>query len=148
MPSPDHVTPGEERKLTRLAKDLKHWAKVNGRDFPWRSSEAKTYQQAVVEVLLQRTTATAVAGFFRNLRCKVSQLEPAGLGQGRRPRGLPETSWIVASSCPVSPRYREIRCPDSSHLILGNIARSPPSDNMYPMRSYNSNMGSLRLCWM
>lgn len=64
MPSPDHVTPGEKRKLTRLAKDLKHWAKVNGRDFPWRSSEANTYQQVIVEVLLQRTTATAVAELF------------------------------------------------------------------------------------
>ncbi|MHC3127926.1 hypothetical protein OB03_11825 [Brevundimonas sp. GN22] len=64
MRSPDPVAPGEKRKLTRLAKDLKVWAKVNGRDFPWRLSDADTYQQVIVEVLLQRTTATAVAGFF------------------------------------------------------------------------------------
>lgn len=64
MPSPDPVTSGEKRKLTRLAKDLKDWARVHGRNFPWRSSDADTYQQVIVEVLLQRTTATAVAGFF------------------------------------------------------------------------------------
>ncbi|UNK80656.1 hypothetical protein MNQ96_06160 [Sphingopyxis granuli] len=47
-----------------MAKGLKEWAKANGRDFPWRLSSAGTYQQVIVEVLLQRTTATAVAGFF------------------------------------------------------------------------------------
>lgn len=64
MSSLDPVKPGEKRKLTSLAKDLKDWAKANGRDFPWRLSSAGIYQQVIVEVLLQRTTATAVAGFF------------------------------------------------------------------------------------
>lgn len=64
MRSPDPVAPGEKRKLTRLAKDLKGWAKVNSRDFPWRSNDAGTYQQVIVEVLLQRTTAAAVSRFF------------------------------------------------------------------------------------
>jgi hypothetical protein len=50
MPSPDPVTFGEKRKLTRLAKDLKDWAKANGRNFPWRLSDANTYQQVIVEV--------------------------------------------------------------------------------------------------
>lgn len=64
MSSLDPVTSGEKRKLTSLANDLKDWAKAKGRDFRWRSSSAGTYQQVVVEVLLQRTTATAVAAFF------------------------------------------------------------------------------------
>jgi A/G-specific adenine glycosylase len=64
MPSPDPLKPGEKRRLARLARDLVSWSRKNGRDFAWRSSKANLYQQIVVEVLLQRTTATAVAGFF------------------------------------------------------------------------------------
>lgn len=70
MPSSDRLTPGQKRKLTRLANDLKGWAKLNGRDFPWRSCEADTYQQLVVEVLLQRTTAAAVSGLFEDFIAK------------------------------------------------------------------------------
>lgn len=94
MRSPDPVTPGEKRKLTRLAKDLKGWAKVNGRDFPWRSSDAGTYQQVIVEVLLQRTTAAAVSGFFEAFVAKYpswSHLSLAGvedLEEFLRPLGL------------------------------------------------------------
>jgi hypothetical protein len=52
MPLHDPITPGEKRKLTRLTKALKGWAKVNSRDFLWRSSDASTYQQVTVEALL------------------------------------------------------------------------------------------------
>lgn len=94
MPSPDPVTRSEKRKLTWLAKDLKGWARVNGRNFPWRSSEAGTYQQVIVEVLLQRTTAAAVAGFFEAFVAKYpswSQLASAkvdDLEEFLRPLGL------------------------------------------------------------
>ena len=64
MPSPDSLKPGEKRRLTRLARDLVAWFDENGRDFPGRSTNANHYQQIEVEVLLQITTATAVAGFF------------------------------------------------------------------------------------
>lgn len=60
----DVLTRGEKTKLTRLARDLVAWAAASGRDFPWRSEKAGTYERIVVEVLLQRTTATAVAGFY------------------------------------------------------------------------------------
>jgi A/G-specific adenine glycosylase len=64
MRSPDPLTRGEKCRLTRLAKDLLKWALENGREFQWRSSNVGDYEQIVVEVLLQRTTASAVAGFF------------------------------------------------------------------------------------
>ncbi len=64
MPSPDPLKAGEKRRLTRLARDLVAWSLENGRDFPWRSTKASLFEQIVVEVLLQRTTATAVASFF------------------------------------------------------------------------------------
>jgi A/G-specific adenine glycosylase len=64
MSSPDPLKPSEKRRLKRLAKDIVDWSHENGRDFPWRSSEAGIYQQVVVEVLLQRTTAAAVGRFF------------------------------------------------------------------------------------
>lgn len=64
MSSPNPLTRGEKRKLTRLRSDLLEWANENGRDFPWRSAHASTYERIVVEVLLQRTTASAVANFY------------------------------------------------------------------------------------
>lgn len=64
MPSPDPVTRSEKRKLTGLASDLIEWAVENGRQFAWRSKSASVYEQIIVEVLLQRTTATAVENVF------------------------------------------------------------------------------------
>jgi len=58
------LTRGEKHKLTRLRADLLAWASQDGRDFPWRSPGASTYEKIVVEVLLQRTTAPAVANFY------------------------------------------------------------------------------------
>lgn len=60
----DSVTTVEKRRLTRLSRDLVAWAAENGRQFPWRSREASNYERIAVEVLLQRTTATAVSRFY------------------------------------------------------------------------------------
>lgn len=54
----------DKRKITRLRRDLSSWAADNGRKFRWRRDEAGDYEKIVVEVLLQRTTAAAVARFF------------------------------------------------------------------------------------
>lgn len=64
MSSADPLTRGEKRKLTRLRSDLLDWAKENGRTYPWRLPGSSTYERIVVEVLLQRTTASAVASFY------------------------------------------------------------------------------------
>ena len=64
--SPERLTAGQKRKLTFLRADLLDWASENGRSFPWRSHDAGTYQRIAVEVLLQRTTASAVAGIYRD----------------------------------------------------------------------------------
>lgn len=64
MPSPSNLTTGEKRKLTRLRRDLLEWATGHGRSFPWREGTTGTYEKIAVEVLLQRTTATAVARFY------------------------------------------------------------------------------------
>lgn len=47
-----------------MRRDLLAWFAENGRSLPWRDPLASTYEKIVVEVLLQRTTATAVAKFF------------------------------------------------------------------------------------
>ncbi|CUX66535.1 hypothetical protein [Agrobacterium genomosp. 13] len=62
----DSLRTAEKRKLTLLRADLLCWAADHGRHFPWRNRDAKTYQQIVVEVLLQRTTAAAVARFYND----------------------------------------------------------------------------------
>src|SRR5882724_1121700 len=41
------------------------WFLQNGRTFPWRAVSASRYVQIVSELLLQRTRAETVAGFFR-----------------------------------------------------------------------------------
>lgn len=66
MPSVDPLTTGEKRKLTRLKNDLLRWAREHGRDLPWRKDTARDYEKIAVEVLLQRTTASAVANFYQN----------------------------------------------------------------------------------
>lgn len=58
--------PGEKRKLTLLAADLVNWYdQGGGRSFPWREPGTPLYQLVCVEVLLQRTRAETVAGFYQ-----------------------------------------------------------------------------------
>lgn len=94
MPSRDPLLTGEKRKLTGLARELVSWARVNGRDFPWRSGEAGAYEKIAVEVLLQRTTATAVGKFYAQFFTRfdswkaLASAEPADLEEFLRPLGL------------------------------------------------------------
>ena len=60
----DRPATGEKRRISRLALDLVAWAEDAGRTFPWRSKTAGNYEKIAVEVLLQRTTATAVAALY------------------------------------------------------------------------------------
>jgi A/G-specific adenine glycosylase len=66
MTSRDSVSKGEKRKLTGLARGLLAWSEVSGRKFPWRCETSSTYERIAVEVLLQRTTATAVSRFYES----------------------------------------------------------------------------------
>lgn len=94
MRFPDPLTRAEKRKLTGLRAKLLEWAKTNGRDFPWRSSSASTYERVVVEVLLQRTTASAVGNFYRSFIDsfpgwdELAAAEPVELEQFLKPLGL------------------------------------------------------------
>ncbi|WAT19259.1 hypothetical protein OZN62_06760 [Aurantiacibacter sp. MUD11] len=66
----------------------------HGRHFPWRSSSAGTYEKIVVEVLLQRTTASAVANFYSSFFERfptwedLAVAEPADLEHFLKPLGL------------------------------------------------------------
>lgn len=94
MGSADPLLQGEKRKLTRLRKDLLGWFELNGRDLPWRKPSADTYQQIVVEVLLQRTTAAAVRDFFAGFVerfpdwTELAATDPAELENFLKPLGL------------------------------------------------------------
>lgn len=94
MPSPDTLTRREKLKLSRLARDLRTWAQVNGRTFPWRKLSASSYERIAVEVLLQRTTAAAVAGFYDRFFARFPDWEslanatPVDLEEFLRPLGL------------------------------------------------------------
>lgn len=92
--SKDPLTTGQKRKLTLLARDLRAWSRRAGRTFPWRSSKTSTYEAVVVEVLLQRTTASAVshfyAGFFERFQDweSLAAASEADLEVFLRPLGL------------------------------------------------------------
>ena len=60
----DPLTRGEKNRLTRVRKDLLAWFEVNGRNFPWRSKSAGTFERICVEVLLQRTRAETVSAIY------------------------------------------------------------------------------------
>ena len=47
-----------------LQDQLRKWFKKHGRIFPWRNISASSYQVIISEILLQRTRAETVAGFF------------------------------------------------------------------------------------
>lgn len=61
---PDNLSAADRRSLSRLRGDVVAWAGANGRSFRWRRDGAGEYEKIVVEVLLQRTTAAAVAAVF------------------------------------------------------------------------------------
>jgi A/G-specific adenine glycosylase len=94
MPSLDPLLPFEKRQLTGLKSRLLAWAKEEGRRFPWREASATTYEKITVEVLLQRTTARAVASFYREFFDKypswhqLAAAEPGDLEHFLKPLGL------------------------------------------------------------
>ena len=52
------------REISRFRRLLLHWFDGNSRKFPWRKASTCRYQAIIAEVLLQRTRAETVAGFF------------------------------------------------------------------------------------
>ncbi len=61
----DRLSKREKNRLTRLRRKLLAWYQEEGRDFPWRSSDASNYERICVEVLLQRTRAESVAQLYQ-----------------------------------------------------------------------------------
>jgi A/G-specific adenine glycosylase len=86
-------------KFTTLAietfrRRLLAWFATAGRPFSWRSPTASLYEQIVSEVLLQRTTATAVAAFLPQFLERfpswtvIAEASEEELGLHLRPIGL------------------------------------------------------------
>ena len=92
--SADRLTSVQKRRLTLLSRDLRSWSQRNGRSFPWRTDDTSTYEAVVVEVLLQRTTATAVSRFYERFFERFSNWESlaaaneADLEEFLKPLGL------------------------------------------------------------
>lgn len=55
----------ESSEIRDFRRRILNWYKSHGRSFPWRERDAVPFQQVVAEVLLQRTRAETVAGFYR-----------------------------------------------------------------------------------
>lgn len=109
-PRPDPLTHSDKLRLTRLRRILLDWYAQHGRNLPWRSTSASTFEQICVEVLLQRTRAETVAkvypDFFGRFRswadlaaASLEELEehftPIGLWQ-RRARSMKALATYAA----------------------------------------------------
>jgi len=66
MSSPDILSRSDKQNLTFLRKGLVTWYAAHGRMLPWRHDRASLYHRISVEVLLQRTRAETVSGFYES----------------------------------------------------------------------------------
>jgi A/G-specific adenine glycosylase len=91
---PYEISPETIQRITSLRRRLLCWFVRNGRSFPWREPGRTPYEVVVAEILLQRTTAAAVAraysGFLKSYPSWVAlaQTPPEGLENALRPLGL------------------------------------------------------------
>ena len=56
--------PSDKTALVAFQRRMRKWYAQNKRDFPWRRRRVSKYKLVVSELLLQRTKAETVAGFF------------------------------------------------------------------------------------
>jgi A/G-specific adenine glycosylase len=59
--APYEISPEAAQRISWLRRQLLCWFARNGRSFPWRETGRTPYEVVVAEILLQRTTAAAVA---------------------------------------------------------------------------------------
>jgi len=59
--APHEIPPEAAQRISWLRRRLLCWFARNGRSFPWREPGRTPYEVVVAEILLQRTTAAAVA---------------------------------------------------------------------------------------
>ena len=75
------------QSLRRFRISLLKWYEQHGRRFPWRRASASKYRLVIAEVLLQRTRAETIAGFFPDFVREFPSwelLSSAGVGRLRR----------------------------------------------------------------
>ncbi len=92
---PYEISPETIQRISWLRRRLLCWFVRNGRSFlPWREPGRTPYEVVVAEILLQRTTAAAVAraysGFLKSYPSWIAlaQTPPEGLENALRPLGL------------------------------------------------------------
>lgn len=54
----------EISKILKFRRNILLWFHVNGRSFPWRKKGLSKYKLVATEILLQRTRAETISGFF------------------------------------------------------------------------------------
>jgi A/G-specific adenine glycosylase len=91
---PHEISLEAAQHISWLRRRLLRWFARKGRSFPWRESGRTPYEVVVAEILLQRTTAAAVAraysGFLKRYPSwtALSQSPLADLENALRPLGL------------------------------------------------------------
>src|SRR5215471_9202175 len=92
--APYEISPEVAKRISWLRRRLLCWFVRNGRSFPWREPGRTPYEVVVAEMLLQRTTAVAVAhayiGFLKRYPSwfSLAQSPLVDLENALRPLGL------------------------------------------------------------
>jgi A/G-specific adenine glycosylase len=119
--APYEISPEVAKRISWLRRRLLRWFARNGRSFLWRESGRTPYEVVVAEILLQRTTAAAVAraysGFLK--RCPSwtalaqspleeleNALRPLGLWR-RKAQAFQQLAQSIEANSGVVPRTRK-----------------------------------------
>lgn len=111
------------RRGATVGKRLVAWYETAGRDFPWRRRGVSTYQRVVSEVLLQQTTATAVARQYPEFFARfpswqaLAQASTTDLEEQLRPLGLWQRRARALQSLGRSVTEHEGRLPRERHEL-------------------------------
>lgn len=86
------------KDLSRITESIEEWYKENGRTFPWRKRTISPFEVLMAEILLWKTRAETIRGFFLNFAKRYNnpeklaktrwqelakELEPLGLHERR-----------------------------------------------------------------
>lgn len=83
----------EKRRAKGVASRLLLWYAQHGRRFPWRRRDEPVFRRVVVEVLLQRTTAEAVARMYDAFFARYPTWEALGRAKDMEGRLKPLGLW-------------------------------------------------------
>ena len=117
-------------------KKIIQWYKKNGRDFPWRKKSRTKYEIIISEILLQRTRAETIFGYYfkflkkyptwkhlakTNLKKLEKILKPIGLWRQRAITILSLAKWVAQNQILPKTRVKLEQLPGIGQYISSAV---------------------------